>query len=189
MTTLPTTSLAAIVAAAKRTLPAETGATARAARGEVRVVLADNSSSMAESAGRRTKAELLSDALLQVPTVPVVAFSSMPQDVAAGRPLPPPAGSTALHLALDHVRPRDPTHVLVISDGHPDDPDAALAAADRLGRGVRIDVVFCGPDSDRAGMAFMRRLARGGGAAHHRPIRKQPQQLALTVRMLALPKP
>ena len=35
---------------------------------------------------------------------------------------------------------------LVVSDGHPNDPAAALAVADRLS-GV-IDVLYCGPDGD-----------------------------------------
>ena len=61
------------------------------------------------------------------------------------------------------------------------------AAADRLGSGVRIDVIYCGPDHDKAGMAFMRKLARGGGAAHHHSITRAPERLAPAVRLLALP--
>lgn len=192
MTTLPTSPLAALVAAAQKRLPAETGATAKAAariaRGDVRYVLADVSQSMAEPAGGRTKAALLEAALSSVRgSSRLVVFSSYPADLAPTQPLPAPGGSTALHLALDHIRPHDPTHVLVISDGHPDDAAAALAAADRLGSGVRIDVIYCGPDHDKAGMAFMRKLARGGGAAHHRSITRAPERLAPAVRLLALP--
>lgn len=182
--------LAALVANAKATLPANTGASAKAIRrrnrGEIRVVLADVSSSMAESAGAVRKIDVLSGALTTVPpTVAIVAFSSFATDIAAGSPLPSPAGSTALHLALTHIASRDPSHVLVISDGHPDDERAALAAADRLD--AKIDVIYCGPDHDRAGLAFMQRLARGGGKVHRRSFRHEPEKIAQTVRMLALP--
>lgn len=191
MTKPPASPLASIVAAAKRNLPENTGATARAAaraaRGEIRIVLADVSASMAESAGALTKAQVLDGALRQLPSATsLVAFSSYPVDIPAGGSLPPPSGSTALHTAIRHSAAREPTHVLIISDGHPDDAPAALREADRLGS-VRIDVIFCGPDSDREGLAFMRRLARGGGSVHHHNIRREPERLAQAVRALALP--
>ncbi|HBD89562.1 MAG TPA: hypothetical protein DEF16_02110 [Gemmobacter sp.] len=184
--------LAALVAKAAGKLPAETGATAKAAwrrqRGDLRIVLADISDSMTERAGARSKIEILRDALRTLPaSVQIVAFHSAPIDVPPGTSLPPPGGSTALHLALRHVAAREPTHILVVSDGHPDDARAALAAADAL-TDVQIDVIYCGPDNDREGMAFMRRLARGGGQAQHRSMAREPQLLASTLRTLALPK-
>lgn len=184
-------SLAGIVTRAAATLPAETGAAARAAhrrdRADVRCVVADVSTSMDEWAGQRRKIDILREALKNIPpAIRIIAFSSIAQDV-TGHPLPPPSGSTALHLALDQAAALDPGHVLVISDGHPDDPAAALRAADQM-PGVQIDVIYCGPDHDHRGMAFMRRLARGGGQVHRRSMVREPARITQTVRAtLALP--
>jgi hypothetical protein len=167
-TTLPTNPLAAIVANAKRSLPQTTGATAaaeaRRAAPAVRVVLADVSLSMAERATGRRKIDALREALIGV-TAPIYVFSSGVRRLAAGETIPEPGGGTALHAALAAIEPLEPTHVLVICDGHPDSPAAALRAADRLE--AQIDVIYCGPDHDVEGIAFMRRLARRGGVTQH----------------------
>ena len=186
------TSLASIVARASQALPAQTGATAAAVarieRGDVRIILADVSGSMAESAGGRSKISILRDAMRGVPPeTQVIAFATGAVALTASQPLPDPGGGTALHTALIRAKAADPTHVLVVSDGHPDDPGAALTAADDLGADVRIDIIYCGPDNDAKGIAFMRRLARGGGSAHHHSMARAPERLAAEVRRLALP--
>lgn len=182
--------LANVIAAARKALPPTNGATARAHHDRTRprrqMILADVSASMAEMAGSRPKVQVLSDALASVPHVETLAFSSWVQPVPAGTPLPEPSGGTALHIAIDHALASGATDLLVISDGHPDAPSLALEAADRF-RG-RIDVIYCGPETDCQGLAFMRRLARGGGAAHHRSLSK-PQLVLEEVRRLALPRP
>lgn len=168
MSNLPVNPLAALVAKAQTTLPRVTGATQEAERRRAAprtpLVLADVSGSMAEMATSRRKIDALSDALQGV-SVPIVLFASHVTRHDPGRPLPEPAGGTALHLALQEARDLHATDVLVISDGRPDDPRAALAVADRM-VGVRIDIVYCGPETDVEGLAFMRRLARFGGALH-----------------------
>jgi hypothetical protein len=182
---LPANPLAAIVAAAKRSLPETTGATAaaaqRAAAPARRVVVADVSGSMGERATGRRKIDALQEALAGV-AVPVYLFSSGVREWTPGAALPAPGGGTALDLALARVGQLRPTHVLVISDGHPDRPDAALQAADRLD--AQIDVIYCGPDWDREGIAFMRRLARSGGVAQHHRL---PSSAAVT-RLLGGPR-
>lgn len=184
--------LAAAIAKAKQSLPADTGATARAAylrSPDRHVILADVSQSMAEPAGQRRKVDILAEALRGVPSgSEIVAFngSVMPLKSPA---LPEPSGSTALHLALEHCLAIGATRLLVISDGHPDQPDQALKIADKLD--ARIDVIYCGPESDAAGMAYMRRLARGGGRATHQSLSNQPQavQHIRTLMRLALTAP
>lgn len=183
--------LAALVARASATLPTETGATANAAairaRGDVRLVLADVSLSMAENATGLSKIHVLRDALKDMPaTIPIIAFSDYARQVTAAT-IPTPNGGTALHSALQLATEHQPTHVLVISDGHPDDPQAALRAADQLGE-VQIDVIYCGPDNDSMGIAFMKRLARGGGSARHFNIINEPRRLTQTVKLLASPR-
>lgn len=184
-----TNPLASVIAAARKGLPQTTGATAQAealrSRPRVHVVLADVSGSMAEPAGRRRKVDVLAEALQGVPAGSrLVAFCDVVIPLASPSQMPSPAGSTALHLALDHCRQIGATDILVISDGHPDNEAAALAIAEAMD--ARIDVIYCGPETDRAGLAFMRRLARGGGAAHRHSFDQAPR-LTEAVRRLALP--
>lgn len=193
MSTLPTNPLAAIVAAARATLPPVSGATEQARQVRLRpraaFVLADVSASMAESAGARRKIDVLDEALGPVRgNARLIAFGAEPREIEPGRPLPWPSGSTALHLALAMIARHNPTHVLVISDGHPDDPRAALMAADRLGP-VRIDVIYCGPEGDYVGIDFMRRLARGGGSTRLHDLARAPKSLpGVVAGLLAAPK-
>lgn len=192
MTAIVKSPLSALVARAATALPAATGATATAQRRRDRAhicaVLCDVSSSMDEAAGAKRKIDVLRAALAMLPQdVRIVAFSSYAAEIAAGAALPEPNDSTALHLALDCAAGIEPGRVIVISDGRPDDERAALTAAARLD--ARIDVIYCGPDNDRQGLAFMRRLARGGGQVHRRSMAREPQRLAATLRTLALPAP
>lgn len=186
MTNLPINPLAGIIAAAQK-LPAQTGATERAAAERARparqIILADVSSSMREPAGTRRKIDVLRTALERAgDSAEIVAFGSSVLPVARHAELPEPGGSTALHLALDYCRRA--TSILIISDGHPDDPEAALAVASQLQ--ARIDIIYCGPEHDHEGLAFMRRLARGGGTAHRRSL-SDPAQIGAVIERLALP--
>jgi hypothetical protein len=135
------------------------------------VILADVSGSMDRIEGSRRRIDLLQDILRQVlPDVPgarVIAFGSVPTEIHGFEPhtlgLPPPAGGTALHLALALVTkgPR-PTRIVVVSDGRPDDPQAALTAARALAPLV-IDALYAGPDGDSTALGFMRALSFAGG--------------------------
>lgn len=128
------------------------------------IILADVSGSMAEQVeSGRTKATLLQDALDQVlpeyPDASVIAFNSLPVEIAQ-RQLPSPEGGTALHLALDNATRFSPRHTIVISDGEPDDETLALESAKVL-TGT-IDVIYCGPDSNKGAIEFLSKLARVG---------------------------
>ncbi len=189
--------LQALIARAAKT-PAQTGAVADCQKrldnaGQGVVILCDLSGSMAESAGGRTKIEQLQEALDSVlnaqPTAQVVGFNSTAFSLLGGR-LPDPSGGTALHLGLEEVARHRPGKTVVISDGLPDSPEAALAAAERLA-GI-IDVIYCGPDSAAEAIEFMRRLARAGGGrvVVHDLRRAERPALGVAVRqLLALPAP
>lgn len=179
--------------------PRETGATEAFRKrldsaGTATVIVADCSGSMDERAGRRRKCELLQAALdsvlPQVPQVHIVAFASHPQILPAGAPLPEPSGSTALDLALSAAAHLHPRRTIVISDGRPNCPDAALDAAAVLPG--RIDVIFVGRDGDHEAIEFMRRLARiGCGSVIVRDIVQSGQGALLAGDMrqvLALPE-
>lgn len=128
------------------------------------VILADASDSMGNFVGSRRKIEILRDALAQIwpqSNATLIAFSSLPSFLPDPSALPAPFGSTALHLAIDAAQSLKPARTLVISDGQPDEKQAAIEAADKLTG--QIDVIYCGSDSDLEAIAFMRQLARRSG--------------------------
>lgn len=97
---------------------------------------------MERQVGARRKIDILGDVLrpllIEQPGVSVIAFHSYAEvlvGLESGRlVLPEPAGSTALHLALEAVAAQQPKRdrVVVLSDGEPDSEGAALAAARAL---------------------------------------------------------
>jgi hypothetical protein len=196
-----TNPLQSLIAGAAKTLPAETGKTAAYKRRfdgatEAVVILADVSGSMDESAGGKRKIDHLREALEAVcPPLasrdwPVMlAFNSAVRALTSPVEIGSPSGGTALHLAIDEAAKRAPQKTIVISDGQPDDEQAALDAAERL-TGL-IDVIYCGPEGG-AGLAFLRRLARStGGSVVTCDLKQigQAQRLVGHVQRLALPAP
>lgn len=71
-------------------------------------------------------------------------------------------GGTALHTALREAAKLNPEHLVVITDGQPNRPDAALAIARTML--CRIDVYYCGNGSSDE-VQFCRDLAQFGGEA------------------------
>lgn len=158
--------LQSIIARAAQTA-AVTGETAQFQRrfahaGGASLILADVSSSMSERAGARSKIEHLRDALRQAakPGHVILAFASEVTRIGTPDALPAPSGGTALELALRAAAGHRPSTTLVISDGEPNSPEAALEAAAALS-GI-INVIYCGPESNASAIDFMRRLARAG---------------------------
>lgn len=91
----------------------------------------------------------------------IVAFASSAQFVPSG--VPPLLGSgTNLASALQFVRVADTGDIrfMVISDGQPDNAEAALREATKF-RG-RIDTIYVGPEGGQ-GAEFLRRLATAHG--------------------------
>ena len=118
----------------------------------------------------------------------LVAFADAPVELpVSGRvALPEPSGGTALDLALEHVarmRPR-PLKCMVLSDGSPNSPEAALTAA-RLLKPMVIDAFYLGPDEHAEALAFMRALAAcgGPGGKSGRFDLCEPLQVAETIRL------
>lgn len=155
------------------------------AAGDAVVILADVSDSMAESAGGKSKYQVLKDALRQVmpnaPKARLIAFSSLATFHSDPQSLPAPSGSTALHLAIESAQGFCPRRTIVISDGRPDSEQMALDAADRLSG--RIDVIYCGPEEDYQAISFLQRLARSTGGSYQGTA---PTKLIEPVRRLLL---
>jgi uncharacterized protein with von Willebrand factor type A (vWA) domain len=139
--------------------------------GSTPCLLLDVSGSMSHREGERRRIDLLAEALahaLPAAGCRVLAFSHSVQELTGLEPrrpkLPEPGGGTDLAAALQavaHLTPR-PDRLLVISDGEPDDPQAALTAARAL-RPMTIHSIFVGDDRDHAAKGFMRALAIAGG--------------------------
>lgn len=167
MSNLPVNPLQNLVRRAAQTLPATTGKVAvqqtrlNRRQGAV-VILADISTSMSAPApGGQRKIDVLREAVdgaRQQAGARLFVFSGDTREVPV---VPEPERNTNLARALDRVRALDPGVTLVISDGQPDNAAKALEAARKF-RGA-IDVLYIGPDSDSAAVAFMRSLAQAGG--------------------------
>jgi len=74
-----------------------------------------------------------------------------------------PTGGTNLAEAFDACRAAGAKHVILVSDGEPDDPTAALHAAKQLG--CPIDVFYVGPEGHASAQDFMKSLAKTTGAS------------------------
>lgn len=185
---VPANPLQALIKSAGAIMPATTGATEAFARrynpsGTARVLLADVSASMQDVAwGGHRKIDILRTTLdgLQWPG-PILAFATAVTRCTA---IPEPSGSTKVDLALRAALDLNPAATLVISDGEPDDEAAALEAA-RLLPGI-IDVLYIGPETNRAAMDFMQRLAKAGcGRFDARDLRRTgPEQLTAAARLM-----
>lgn len=124
------------------------------------VIVADISGSMSGKKFERLKAGL-AELVESVPGCKILAFNDLAVWVEGPGSIPTPDGSTDLAQALEKANAAFPPRVVVISDGHPNNDVAALAAAERCPG--QIDVRYIGPDDDRHAIAFMQRLAHMGG--------------------------
>jgi len=150
------------------------------------VILLDTSGSMAWTVGTRRRIDVLADILKAIPPrsdVRRVSFNSVVTEI--DNDLPEPGGGTALADALTFAATTNPDHVIVISDGEPDNAEEAIAAARKLGP-CRIETYFCGDEAHHEAIAFLRALAwcsaDGLGVAAIADL-TQPQRLAEDLRL------
>ncbi len=153
------------------------------------LVIVDVSGSMAErdARGGRERYQVACDELKRLQQslpgkVGVVAFSTYPEFAPGGMPNFQ-GGGTNLTAALEFVRVADGTvKFVVISDGEPNDERSALAIARSFTS--KIDTVYVGPESDRRGADFLRRLAEASGGRY--VVAEKADQLADQVQRLML---
>ena len=113
--------------------------------------------------------------------IAVVQFSSGVGFCWGGRPTYEGMG-TDLAGALKFVQAADGTvEFFVISDGYPDDADRALSLARQFDSAIH--AIFIGPESDTAGAAFMRKLAKVAGGQSS--VNKVPELAARVAGLLA----
>lgn len=145
------------------------------------IVLVDTSGSMAGTAYQQACAELRKLQADLPGKVAVVAFSDKPEFAPSGTPRYIGSG-TDLAGALKFVHCADDCGIrfIAISDGYPNDAEAALREAERFKS--RIDTVFIGPEGD-AGADFLRRLAAASGGQYSK---NQVHQIAERAKTLLL---
>lgn len=128
------------------------------------IILVDTSGSMAGTPYSQACAELRTLQADLPGKVAVIAFSDRPEFAPAGTPRYIGSGTDlARALAFVHVADGCDIRFIVISDGYPNDADAALAQAKKFQS--RIDTVFIGPEGDR-GADFLRQLAAASGGQY-----------------------
>lgn len=114
--------------------------------------------------------------------VAVIGFSDCPEFAPSGRPRFSSGGTDlARALAFVHVADGCGVRFIVISDGYPNDPEAALREAKKFES--RIDCVYIGPEGG-AGAEFLRKLAAASGGQYSKnqvgQIADRAKQLLLT---------
>jgi len=145
------------------------------------ILLIDVSSSMGRSIAEQSEAGLMRRIdklrlvvadLFSTHPVPMVTFPGI-QLVTA---IPEPAGMTPLHAAIAFARLQEANHIVVITDGEPDSPNAAFAEADKFGGSI--DVFYIGNGGDE-GAKFCAELARRtGGQCGVTDLKGTPKQLS-----------
>lgn len=153
------------------------------------LALIDISSSMLhnDSRGGRQRSDVANEELINLQRelpgkIGVVAFSSDPIFVPGGV-IPTPYGGTNLARALRYVKIADGTvHFYVISDGLPDSEEAAMEVARTFTS--PISTIFCGPETDLRGQAFLQRLAKVAGGKY--TLAARAVQLADRIKPLML---
>lgn len=108
------------------------------------------------------------DVLKHHPKIRVVAFGSIPLELGPNDRMPQAGTSlgsgTDLALALECIRPYKPRKTIIITDGMPDDEDAAEEAAEQLTGAI--DTIYCGPEEHPA-IHFLKGLAKKYAGTSH----------------------
>jgi len=126
------------------------------------------------------------DGLREGGPVPVAAFGLFytpdgTRTVQVVTDIPEPQGGTPLHDAIAFGTREGATHLVIVTDGEPDDADAAFAAAREFGNAI--DVFYIGDGND-GGARFCAALAKLTGGTCGVTDLLQPKQLTGSIRLL-----
>lgn len=149
------------------------------------LLLVDCSGSMSDyiaAGGRKIDAlrKVVTDLRASGPC-PVAAFGVGYYGVEMVEAIPEPEGSTPLDRAIEFGQQQGATHLVVVTDGQPNDEGSAFDAARRFANPV--DVFYIGDGRDR-GYQFAQELARMTGGVCHLTDMGKPKELAGSIRLL-----
>jgi Mg-chelatase subunit ChlD len=109
--------------------------------------------------------------------VPLAAFGiSGDRQVDVVDAVPEPSGGTPLDLAIDFGAEQGATHLVVVTDGQPNDEDAAFESARKFGG--PIDVFYIGDGNDRGSKFAAKLAAMTGGSCGLTDLVGAPKVLA-----------
>lgn len=153
------------------------------------IVVVDTSGSMEEmdARGGKSRYDVACEELRRLQRdlpgkIAVIAFSSWVQFEPSGVPTFL-SGGTNLAEALRFVKPADGcVKFVVISDGYPDNETEAVQVARTFES--KIDTVYVGPEDERSGADFLKRLAASTGGRN--VVAEKAIELAETVETLLL---
>lgn len=144
-------------------------------------LLLDTSSSMSLMVGPTANSPSRIDELRKVatgfPNTRQFHFGSHCRELTPGESIPNPAGGTNMYHAFNVLKNHGVQHVIVVSDGDPDDEIAALEAA----QGLKVDCCYVGPDP---APEFLRTLAQRTGGKYNRSSLTMVRELSSTIRGL-----
>ena len=113
-----------------------------------------------------------------LPQLPQIGFG---RRVGFIETVPEPDGMTPLTEGMEFAQQHHAGHLIVVSDGMPDDPQGALAVARTFGG--PIDVFYVGPRPSE-GEDFLRQLSQASGGQFASTTLAQPKQLETRIRGL-----
>lgn len=102
-------------------------------------------------------------------------FSSQCCEIDRADGVSDPNGGTAMHVAFTHVKLHGIEHIVLITDGGPDDPSRALVAA----HGLKVDALYVGPDPEPQ---FLRDLCGKTGGSYGKGSLDRVKELTASVR-------
>jgi hypothetical protein len=130
-------------------------------------LLLDVSGSMGEEAEPgRTKIDALREIVRGLNAPQIYAFSRVCRKVAR-EDIPDPSGGTALHVAFAKIKSHRIARAVLITDGIPDDEDAAIREA----AGLSLEIFYVGPAPKPPFLDRLTRAAKQGSAAHMESLR------------------
>lgn len=130
------------------------------ARNSKECLLIDTSGSMADHLGdSRTRHSVMQDTLSNIEGYRRFSFNTNCKEIKSEDVLPRPSGGTNLALAFATVKAMNMAHIILVTDGQPDSEAAALDSA----KGLKIDIIYIGPDPMPL---FLKKLAEVSGGSY-----------------------
>ena len=92
----------------------------------------------------KSRYDLTLETLEKFPAIRKFVFSRDCHEILEGDKIPSPNGSTALDLGFKRVSEKGLKHIVLLTDGQPNDEHAALSAA-RAIKDLKLNIIYIGP--------------------------------------------